>query len=166
MKGGIEMRVGKIALLGSTLLLAATLSGAPASAAGGQPWSSTKEVPLALCAVDSSPQVCDPAQVQKIRVGPGKKIHVTRLRYTAATTHCSPGRLLISLNGRSLGATDWVEAGQETTVELLDVTLRHRRGGKAHKFSYRMQGKVGGCNSGAVGSWAGDIKLSGKKQPA
>ena len=34
------------------------------------------------------------------------------------------------------------------------------------RFTYRMQGQVGGCNFGAVGSWAGDIKLSGKKKPA
>ena len=122
--------------------------------------------PLSSALPDATPQVCDPAHVQKVVVPSGKKIHVTKLRYTAAATHCSPGRLLIAVDGKSLGRTDWVNALEESTVELLDVTLRHRNGGKPHRFSYKMQGKVDGCNIGAVGSWAGDIKLSGKKKPA
>ena len=57
-----------------------------------------------------------------------------------------------------------VDAGQDTTVEHLDLTLHHRQRDKANKFKYRMEGKFGGCNSGLVGSWAGDITLVGTKK--
>ena len=168
MNGGIRMRLWKTAMPGIALLLAGSMIAAPVSAAGGQPWSSTTtiELPGIQCDVDSTPQVCDPAHVHRVQVPQGKKIHVTKLRYTAAGTHCSSGRLLIALNGRVIGRTDWVDAGEQSDVELLDVTLRRRANGTKHKFSYKMQGKEGGCNLGFVGSWAGDVKLSGRKKPA
>jgi hypothetical protein len=102
--------------------------------------------------------------VHKVRVPAGKRIKVKRLRYEASAQHCSSGRILIKLTGANVGKTDWVDAGEDTTVELLDLTLRHRKGGKAHRFTYRFQGKIGGCNTGLVGSWLGGIKLSGSKR--
>ena len=156
-------RVGVGAMITAVVLSVIPLLASDAAAA--QQWSSTTSATV-FCALDSTPQVCNPAHVQKVFVPSGKKIHVTKLRYTAATTHCSPGRLLIALDGKSLGRTDWVNAGEESTVELLDVTLRHRNGGKPHRFTYKMQGKAEGCNAGTLLSWAGDIKLSGRKKPA
>ena len=70
------------------------------------------------------------------------------------------------LNGKRIARTDWVKAGEESTVELLDLTLRRRSQGRAHRFTYRIEGRFSGCNTGAVGSWAGDIKLTGKRKPA
>jgi hypothetical protein len=157
-------RVGVGALIAAALLTVVPFL-APDARAAGQPWSSTTSA-FVTCVVDSTPQRCDPAHVQKVLVPNGKKIRVAKLRYTAATTHCSSGRLLIKLDGETIGRTDWVDAGEKSEVELLDVTLHRRPGGKPHKFTYKMQGKLGGCNSGAVGSWAGDIKLSGNKKPA
>ena len=156
-------RVGVGALIAAALLTVVPVLASDARAAA-KPWSSTTSA-FVICAVDASLQICDPAHLHKVFVPQGKKIHVTRLRYTAASTHCSSGRLLIRLDGKSIGRTDWVDAGQESTVDLLDVTLHRRPNGKPHKFTYRMQGRPGGCNVDRVGSWAGDIKLSGKKKP-
>lgn len=159
------LRVGAMALAGLMLASFLTLAPdlAPETRAVGRFWSSTTVTPVLFCVKDATPQICDPAHLHMIAVPRGKKIRVTRLRYTAANTHCSDARLIYSLNGRVLGKTDWVAAGQNTTVEVLAVTLRRRKGGTPHRFAYRAQGRPGGCNGGLVGTWAGEIRLSGSK---
>jgi hypothetical protein len=152
------------AVVCATLMAVAPLLASDARAAR-RPWSATTSA-LVNCVLDATPQVCDPSHLQKVRVSRGTRITVQRLRYTAATTHCSSARLLIYLNGARIGRTDWVDAGEDSTVELLDLTLRRRPGGKAHRFTYKVEGRTGGCNGGMVGSWAGDIKLSGSKRAA
>src|SRR5688572_20750428 len=101
--GGMEMtrsmdkswltvsRVGVGALIAAALLTVVPLLASDARAAA-KPWSSTTSA-FVICAVDATLQICDPAHVHKVSVPQGKKIHVTRLRYTAASTHCSSGRL-------------------------------------------------------------------------
>lgn len=108
---------------------------------------------------DSTPQICDPAEKLKVRVGRGK-VRIKQLRYVASTEHCSPGRVLVSLDGKGIGRTDFVNAGEQATVDDLKVTLDRGR----HKFGFRIEGKTGGCNAGAVGSWGGKIKLKGSKK--
>lgn len=107
---------------------------------------------------DSTPQVCDPPKKLSVEVKAGK-VHIERIRYRAATTHCSAARVLISLDGDSIGHTDWVNAGEDGTVDHLKVTLD--RG--THRFAFRAKGRVGGCNTGVVGSWGGKIKLKGDR---
>ena len=163
-------RLGKDALivLLAALVVATLMAFVPALArearAAGQPWSATTSA-FVNCVPDATPQVCDPAHEQKVRVPRGLKIKVLRLKYTAASTHCSSGRLIIFLDGKRIARTEWVQAGQDSTVELLDLTLRRRAGGRAHQFTYKIEGQTGGCNVGSVISWAGDIKLTGKKKP-
>ena len=110
---------------------------------------------------DSTPQRCDPPEKLNVRVARGTRKVVRRLRYTAATTHCSSARVLINLNGERIGRTDWVEAGESSTRDDLHVTLK-RKHGKVHRFKFRVQGRTGGCNTGVVGSWGGEIQLSGR----
>ena len=108
---------------------------------------------------DKTPQICDPPEKLKVRVRHGKKVRIERLRYVASTEHCSAGRVLISLDGDAIGHTDYVNAGEQATVDDLKVTLHPGR----HKFAFRIQGKTGGCNAGFVGSWGGKIKLKGER---
>jgi len=111
------------------------------------------------CKTDSAPQICDPPEKLRVRAG-RRKIRIKELRYVASTRHCSAGRVLISLDGKAIGRTDFVDAGEKTTVEDLKVTLD--RG--THRFGFRAEGKTGGCNAGAVGSWGGKITLKGSKR--
>lgn len=111
------------------------------------------------CKTDGTPQVCDPPEKLKVRVG-RRKVRIKQLRYVAATEHCSAGRVLVSLDGKPIGRTDFVNAGEQATVDDLKVTLDRGR----HKFGFRIEGKTGGCNAGAVGSWGGKIKLKGSKR--
>ena len=108
---------------------------------------------------DSTPQVCDPPEKLKVRVG-RRKVRIKQLRYVASTEHCSAGRVLVSLDRKPIGRTDFVNAGEQATVDDLRVTLGKGR----HKFGFRIEGKTGGCNAGAVGSWGGKIKLKGSKK--
>jgi hypothetical protein len=107
---------------------------------------------------DNTPQVCDPPEKLKVRVRHGK-VRIKRLRYVASSEHCSPGRVLIALDGNQIGRTDWVNAGERATVDELAVTLHRGR----HRFGFRIEGRTEGCNVGYVGSWGGRIKLTGRK---
>jgi hypothetical protein len=107
---------------------------------------------------DATPQICDPPEKLKVRVRHGK-VRIKRLRYVASTQHCSPGRVLVSLDGEQIGHTDYVNAGEQATVDDLKVTLDPGR----HRFGFRLQGKTGGCNAGSVISWGGRITLKGTK---
>ena len=107
---------------------------------------------------DRTPQVCDPPKKLGVRVRHGT-VRIKRLRYVAATTHCSAARVLVSLDGNRIGRTDFVNAGERATVEDLGVTL-HRG---LHTFRFRVKGRTGGCNAGFVGSWGGKITLKGTK---
>ena len=109
-------------------------------------------------ATDTTPQICDPARKLKVEVKHAK-VRISRLRYVAAAEHCSAARVLVSLDGDSIGHTDYVNAGEQATVDDLKVILKEG----THKFQFRVQGKTGGCNVGFVGSWGGTITLTGKK---
>ena len=110
------------------------------------------------CRTDGSPQICDPPEKLKVKVK-SDKVQIKHLRYVAATTHCSAGRVLVRLDGDKVGQTDYVNAGEEAIVDDLKVTLHPG----THKFAFRIQGKTGGCNVGSVGSWGGKITLKGTK---
>ena len=106
----------------------------------------------------SSGQVCSPPERLKVDVK-NERVRIERIRYVAATTHCSAGRILISLDRERVGATDFVNAGERATVDKLKVTLDPG----LHKFAFRIEGRTGGCNAGFVGSWGGKITLKGER---
>ena len=110
-------------------------------------------------AADGTPQICDPPEKLKVRVG-RRKVRIRQLRYVASTRHCSAGRVLVSLDGKAIGRTDFVNAGEKATVDDLRVTLDKG----THKFAFRAEGRTGGCNVGAVGSWGGKITLRGSRR--
>ena len=108
---------------------------------------------------DGTPQVCDPPEKLRVRVG-RSGVRIKRVRYVASSKHCSAGRVLVSLDGKPIGRTDFVNAGEKATVDGLKVTLGKGR----HTFSFRIEGRTGGCNIGYVGSWGGKITLKGSKR--
>jgi hypothetical protein len=147
-------RLGYVALAAAAALI--VLAVAPATASQRVRYSTGQFV--INCVTDGTPQICDPPEKLKVRVR-HHKVRIKRLRYVAATTHCSPGRVLVSLDGDRIGRTDYVNAGERATVDDLKVTLDPGR----HKFAFRIQGKTGGCNAGAVVSWGGKITLKGRR---
>jgi hypothetical protein len=153
--GGFRIgRLGWAALAAVAVLV--VLAAAPATASKRVRYSTGQFV--INCAPDGTPQICDPPEKLKVRVR-HHKVRIKRLRYVAATTHCSAGRVLVSLDGDRIGRTDYVNAGERATVDDLKVTLAPGR----HKFGFRIQGKTGGCNAGAVVSWGGKITLKGRR---
>jgi hypothetical protein len=149
--------IGRLGYAGLAAVAAlVVLAAAPATASQRVRYSTGQFV--INCAPDGTPQICDPPEKLKVRVR-HHKVRITRLRYVAATTHCSPGRVLVSLDGDRIGRTDYVNAGERATVDDLRVTL-HPGG---HKFGFRLQGKTQGCNAGSVVSWGGKIILKGRR---
>ena len=104
----------------------------------------------------SSGQVCDPPRRLTVRVKQASR--VTRITYRAASTHCSSARILVYLGGKRVDRTDWVDAGETTTIEKTDIRLK---ADTTYRFDFRVEGRTGGCNAGRVGSWGGTIKLKG-----
>ena len=146
----------------AALTLAAMLALAlPAQGQDSQWTRSTGSFVIQCNTGDRTPQRCDPARALNVRVDQGTRKVVRHLRYAAATTHCSSARVLINLDGKRIGRTDWVEAGESSTRDDLHATLNHKHG-RAHHFKFRVQGRTGGCNTGVVGSWGGEIQLSGR----
>ena len=111
------------------------------------------------CKADGTPQVCDPPESLQVRVK-NHRVRIKQLRYVASTAHCSAGRVLVALDGDAIGRTDFVNAGEQATVDDLRVTL----GKGKHTFQFRIEGRTGGCNVGAVGSWGGKITLKGSRR--
>ncbi len=78
--------------------------------------------------------------------GPGAEYAVT---LKAPATHCSAVRYtLVSRNGDILGGTGFLNAGESTLVSLGDNLAKGRQ-----TVFIQAQGKIGGCNSGRLGSW-------------
>jgi hypothetical protein len=106
----------------------------------------------------SSGQICDPAKTKKVRVV-DDPVRIKRMRYVAATAHCSRGRILVFLDGDKINQTDFVNAGERATVDNMTARLAPGR----HRFAFRFEGRTGGCNAGFVGSWGGKITLTGER---
>src|SRR5678809_231660 len=96
-------------------------------------------------------QLCEPPAT--LVVGdPAKRVKLRKLVYVASSAHCSSGRLLIDLDGAPFGKMKFV-VGKETS------TLNKRRTLKPglHTLAFRFEGRVGGCNTGAVAGWGGNV---------
>jgi hypothetical protein len=107
----------------------------------------------------STGQVCDPPQTLVIG-DPTRRMKVKKFLYTAASAHCSAGRLLIELDGALVGRMKFVAGSEHATLRK---RLRLEPG--EHTLAFRFEGRVGGCNSGSVASWGGEIAVRGKRKP-
>lgn len=99
----------------------------------------------------STGQLCEPPATLVIG-DPARRTTLRKLVYVASAAHCSAGRLLIDLDGRRFGLMRFV-VGKETS------TLRKRRVLRpgSHTLAFRFEGRVGGCNAGAVSGWGGNV---------
>ena len=50
--------------------------------------------------------------------------------------------------------------------ERATLRKRLRLAPGAHTLGFRFEGRVGGCNTGSVASWAGEVSVSGKRRAA
>ena len=106
----------------------------------------------------STGQVCDPPQTLVIG-DPTRRMKVKKFLYTAASAHCSAGRLLIELDGVFVGRMRFVAGSDHATLRK---RLRLKPG--EHTLAFRFEGRVGGCNTGTVASWGGEIAVRGKRK--
>jgi len=106
----------------------------------------------------STGQVCDPPQTLVIG-DPTRRTKVKKFLYTAASAHCSAGRLLIELDGTLVGRMKFVAGSEHATLRK---RLRLEPG--EHTLAFRFEGRLGGCNAGSVVSWGGEIAVRGKRK--
>ena len=106
----------------------------------------------------SAGQVCDPPATLPIG-DPIRPLKVRKFIYDASSAHCSAGRLLIELDGVSIGRMRFVIGSERATLRK-----RLRLAPGEHTLAFRFEGRVGGCNSGRVGSWAGEISVRGRRR--
>src|SRR5690242_9092231 len=97
----------------------------------------------------STGQLCDPPETLVIG-DPTTPIKVRKFVYTASSAHCSSGRIRIQLDGREIGRMRFVSRNEQATLRK-----RVRLAPGTHTFAFRFEGKVGGCNTGAVSGWGG-----------
>jgi hypothetical protein len=143
------MRIGML-LIGATLLLA--------PARGAQAEKFTVSTGPFLIECTSTGQVCDPPATLAIG-DPVRPLKIRKFIYDAASTHCSAGRLLIELDGALIGRMRFVLGSERAKLRK-----RLRLAPGEHTLAFRIEGKVGGCNSGRVASWAGEISVRGRRK--
>lgn len=141
-------RCGKVVVAAVSLLGLAALAPALSPGAAGTLRYSTGEF-VVNCT--SSGQLCNPPFRQTVRVPSGGR--VTAVRYTPTAGHCSPVRIHVLLNGTQIGVTGFVEPSETSELALLSDPIRKGRA----VLGYRAEGRVGGCNSGQLGSWGGRV---------
>jgi outer membrane protein OmpA-like peptidoglycan-associated protein len=91
-------------------------------------------------------QLCDGTYELRVRTGPRPTI-----RYAAAATHCSRIRVRVSLDGRLVFTSQFLNPSQDTG----DIAIAATPG--LHRVSLQAEGTPGGCNSGTFTSWSGRI---------
>ncbi len=148
------MRIGRSRRLG-LLVIPAAISLAGVTIVRAEMFAITTGVFGVNCV--STGQTCDPPATLVIG-DPAKAIKVRKFVYDASAAHCSSGRILIDLDGQRVGKMRFVNRNERATLQ---TSLRVRPG--THVLSFRFQGKVGGCNAGAVSGWGGQITVVGRR---
>jgi len=143
------MRIGMM-LIGAALLLA------PVRDAQAEKFTVSTGPFLIECT--STGQVCDPPATLAIG-DPSRALKIRKFIYDASSAHCSAGRLLIELDGAPIGRMRFVAGSERATLRK-----RRRLAPGAHTLAFRFEGKLGGCNSGRVASWAGEISVRGRRK--
>lgn len=104
-------------------------------------------------------QLCEPPFTMQIG-DPTRPIKVRKILYEASSAHCSAGRLLVDLDGTRIGKMRFVIGKERSTLR---VRRRKKLAPGAHALAFRFEGRVGGCNTGAVSGWGGQITVTIKR---
>ena len=102
----------------------------------------------------STGQVCKPAK--QLTLTPPRRGTVTSVRYSTPPTHCSALALQVVRNGKVLATSKRLEAGVRTVTFNPRIAVHAGRS----SLGFRAKGFVGGCNSGRVGSWGGNVTVT------
>lgn len=104
----------------------------------------------------SSGQLCSPAEKMTFKLP--RRGTLTSVVYTTPATHCSAVALHVLRNGHQIAKTGILQAGQHT--ERLTTQIALPKGPST--LGFKAQGFVGGCNTGRVGSWGGNVTVTVK----
>ena len=107
----------------------------------------------------TSGQMCDPPFSTTVQTD-----SILRVQYFVPHSHCSPLRLHISVDGTPVLTTaslGWF--GAPTPFNALPLTTGIVNLGPVspgtHTISTQAEGQIGGCNTGTLVSWAGDVQI-------
>jgi hypothetical protein len=103
--------------------------------------------PISVTCV-SSGQLCSPAASQVVPTG-----GTYQVQFTAAVTGCSAYRVFISIDGVLVHTSAFLNPGDSTSFLVNVFSLG------SHQIDVQAEGTVGGCNAGALGSWAGTLTV-------
>lgn len=98
----------------------------------------------------ASPQSCR-GPLQKMNVAAGEPVTV-RVEFTASPGHCSDINVLVYLDDQ-MRMNNPVGPGQSTSQSM-------SLSPGDHAFTVFAEGIRGGCNTGKLGSWEGDLRVS------
>jgi len=119
-------------------------------------------VPISVTCVPLGTQLCEPAFSASIKTTVNPQL--LQLKYDVPPGHCSSIRLHVFVDGllvKTTGYLGW--AGAPSPFNTLPLTtglipLKSVTPG-VHVVSVNAEGQVGGCNSGALGTWGGALQL-------
>ena len=140
------MTKAKFGLAVAAMLTAWLTFGSGTAAAQG---TDTTIAVRSVCAMDASPQVCDPPFTTAVN-GPGN----LAVEFTTASTLCSHVRIHFLLEGTERAVSRFIGPGQSTGRVSLGVI-----GPGAYTLTLRAEGRAGGCNRGALASWDGTARI-------
>lgn len=110
----------------------------------------------ANCSLAKASQLCDATQLVSVRVrGASARL---RVKFAPSPQSCSSIRFHIFRDGVEVGVTDPTNYGS-ANVAPLKINLGKFKPGK-YLLGFQAEGILGGCNSGLLGSWAGEFKFT------
>jgi hypothetical protein len=105
-------------------------------------------------------QLCDPPETLFIGSA-ATKTRINKIVYVASPGHCSSGRVHVSVDGVEKGKMRFVSRNEQAVLRK-DMKLKAGQ----HRLDFRFEGKVGGCNTGYVAGWGGQIFVTARFPPA
>jgi hypothetical protein len=105
-------------------------------------------------------QLCEPPFTMQVG-DPTERVKLKKIVYTASAGHCSAGRVHVELDGRKVGKMRFVISKERATLLLRGPGFRLAPG--SHTMAFRFEGRPGGCNTGFVSGWGGEITITAKR---
>lgn len=135
-----------------TLLSDGGANGNDGGSGDGGGCSAAKVTNMFFVTCSSTGQTCTPAYTYPFDVQCRSEVSVV---YTPPPGHCSDVMVDVSLDGSPGVRSSFVGANQPTAPLGLGAVAKG-----THVISLQATGRIGGCNTGALASWSGQIDLA------